>query len=105
MHRKALIAIAVGSTLGAALSQAYAADQQSTGTPSQINPQQAAHPAEEADVQVVTPPAGAAQSGRSQVDRNADRADVAKDQRDIALDKAAINADARAPARDPPAPH
>ena len=42
MHRKSLIAIAVGSILGAALPQAYAADQQPAAAPSQTNPQQAA---------------------------------------------------------------
>ena len=66
MHRKALIAFAVGSILGATLPAAYAADQQPAAAPVQTNAQQAA-----------------TTTNRDQSEIKADRKDIARDRTNI----------------------
>jgi hypothetical protein len=108
MHRKTLIAIAVGSILGTALPRAYAAagqqpaaaGQQPAPALSQDNQQQAAASAN-AEGTLVPPQTGMAQDERSHADnRDTSQGDAAKDQRDVVRDRRDIKTDRKDVTRD-----
>ena len=105
MKRNKLIAIAVGTIMGAALSSAYA-DQPPVPAPNSPQATQQATPvnpapfgpssADSDDRQTGgQQPAAKAPTHSGQADSNGDRRDIAKDEHDIARDRADIRSDRR----------
>src|ERR1700687_2231127 len=95
MKHKTLIAIAVGSVLGAALPAAYAVGEQPVTAPSPENQQQQqAAVVGGSGTRAATPQTTATQNGPSdRSDRQADGGDRAHDQGDVSRDKADIRSD------------